>query len=368
MKRFFLVLIIVFALFGFCLDVWANNFIDRTIDGYRFRVVKYDTRSEIFDFKIWVNPDYKASSLRDMMEKNNSISAINWIFFCPADYRECGGQNFTHNERYYKWYKISEDFSTGNRVVFALDSNSKPFLFQTDRINALLEDRIYYWLSNFPLLLKDSVDTYKLYEELGMIDNKMKARMERNFVCFDKTKRYIYSGFVSAIELEKLPLLLKKLWCDSALNLDAGASSSMIYNWRQIIWPGRDVLDSVLVELKWFDTNQVHLNIKEAIEKVKKVQNKYSYEEKVNIVNNIRNILSKKRQEIYDKYSITTFWEDGQKNWYEIFLKDFSIIAFVYTYNYLDYELGLLLREYRQDEDLRLEEEKYLDDAKSGLF
>jgi hypothetical protein len=36
------------------------------------------------------------------MEKNNGISAINGSYFCPADYKECGGQDFTDNERYIK--------------------------------------------------------------------------------------------------------------------------------------------------------------------------------------------------------------------------------------------------------------------------
>ena len=59
------------------------------------------------------------------MEKNNWVSAINWVFFCPADYRECGGKNFTKNERFVEWLQYSQNYDTWDRVVFAWDKQTK---------------------------------------------------------------------------------------------------------------------------------------------------------------------------------------------------------------------------------------------------
>jgi hypothetical protein len=39
--------------------------------------------------------------------------------------------------------------------VFAVDENNKPFLFQSNKINSLDQDKIYYGFANFPLLLQD---------------------------------------------------------------------------------------------------------------------------------------------------------------------------------------------------------------------
>lgn len=367
MKKIALLICALF-LFIWTNNSFANNFIDRTIDWYRFRVLGYDTRSPDFNFKVWVNSDHWATPLRELMEKNNWISAVNWVFFCPADYPECWGLDSTEHERYYQWYRVGPHDNTWDRVVFAVDKQNKPFLYQTWKINTSRESSIYYWLANFPLLLWNWESTYDTYEELWMIDYKMKAKMQRNFICHDETKRYIYSWYISAIELKKLPEILKKFGCYNALNLDAGASSSLIYNGRQILWPGRDILDWVIVERKWLDTAIIRENVEKAVEKFRKKISSNEYKQRILIVDTVTEELEKMRNNIYNKYSFTTFDKDWKKDWYEIFVKDIETLTLLYTINYMNKELYNLKKYLTAEEEERLKLDKKEEDNKSWLF
>ncbi|MDD2907357.1 MAG: phosphodiester glycosidase family protein [Candidatus Gracilibacteria bacterium] len=354
------VLIILFSLL-FSQGVFANNYIEKTVDGYKFRVVKYDTKSSDYIFKVGVNPDYGATNLRDLMESNNGISAINGVFFCPESYSECGGKNFTNNERYVTGFKLGTSSSTQDRVVFAVDSENKPFLFQTNKINQLDEEKIYYGLANFPVLLQDGVSRYQDYVDLGLIDYKMKAKMQRNFICSDVTNRYIYTGYISEITLENLPEELIKLGCSNALNLDAGGSSAMIYNSRYIIGPGRDILDGVIIERKGLDTKKLIENSKN-IEKLieNKLKNK-TYKEKSDFLNNFTNTLNKIRTTIYDKNSSDIFdTETGKKIGYEINVKSVKNLEVVYLVNYLNKLLYELKNVYSEEYNKQVDKESLL--------
>lgn len=329
--------IIVWLFFLFNTNVIANNYIDRTIDWHKFRVVKYDTKSSDYIFKIWVNPDFWATNMRELMEKNNWVSAINWVFFCPASYKECGWKNFTNNERYFEWIKIGTSLSTQDRVVFAVDNKNNPFLYQTHKINPEKESDIYYGFANFPLLLQDGESKIQDYIDLGLVDSKMTAKIDRNFICSDINNRFIYTWYVSSISLNDLPDLLLKFWCNNALNLDAWWSSAMLYNWRYILWPGRNIMDWVIIERKWLDTKKIIDNSIKAVAIIEKKISKKSYEEKIEYINNLITSLTKVRTSIYDKSSKDLYdLETWKKNGYEIEIKNLKNLEIIYMINYLN--------------------------------
>lgn len=360
-------LIIVLFYFLFAQVTFANNYIEKTIDGYKFRVIKYDTKSTDYIFKIWANPDYQATNLRELMEANNWVSAINWVFFCPASYNECWWKNFTKNERYVEWTKIWPEEKTWDRVVFAVDNENQAFLYQTDKINRLDEDKINYWFANFPLLLQNWVSKIQDYVDLWLIDQKMKNKMQRNFICSDKTSRNIYTWYVSAIELEKLPELLIKFGCNDALNLDAWWSSAMIYNSKYVVWPGRDVMDWVIIERKWLDTKQIIENSEKIMLFIKNKIIEKTTDEKIVFIDNLSKWLSKIRSKIYEKNSLDIY-EDWKKVWYEINVKDIKKLQTTYLINYLNKSLNELKYEYMETEKQRVDEENNSKNVEGLLF
>lgn len=320
----------------------ASSYIEKTIDWHKIKVMKYDLNSKDFTFKIWVNPDWAATSLRTLMEKENWISAVNWVFFCPADYRECKWKDFTINERYidgmrYAWYD-----DTWDRVVFALDKNQNPFLFQTNKINPDKEADIYTWLGNFPLILKDWKNVIEHYREQWLIDKKMKASMSRNFICSDKEWKNIYFWYVYDVILDHLHSVLTEIWCYNALNLDAWASSAMIYNSRHIVWPGRNILDSLIIERNWLDTKFLRSKANNWISKVEKSLRFKTLVRQKKSLKNLSSSITKMRTKLYNLNSTDIYDNNWKKIWYEINTSSISTLKKLYFINYLDkliYEL-----------------------------
>lgn len=364
------VLILTIIVLSICINqAFADSaFISQSIWWYTLKVFKYDTNSQDYIFKVWMNLDYKATDLRTLMEKNNGIFAINWAYFCPSDYVECWGQDFTTNERYLQWYKFWTENKTGNRVVFALDENNKPFLYQSNKINSNLEWRIYYGIANFPLLLRNGVSKYEDYVKLGLIDSKMKAKMSRNFICSSKKWNDVYFWYTSAIELDKLPEVLLEFGCWNAINLDAWASSAMIYNWRYIIWPGRDILDWIIIERKWFDVKAVNEEAKELFERMKIPLKSKMYNEKIELLDNIWNVLSKFRNDFYDKHSKNVIWENFDIVGYQVNITNLKDLTLIYIINYLE----KLAYDYKKDvineENKRVKQEIDEENNRNGLF
>lgn len=322
--------------------VSANTFIEKTIDWHKVKVIKYDLKSDKFVFKIWKNNDWDATSLRELMEKENGISAVNWIYFCPADYSSCKWKDSTINERYidgkkYAWYD-----DTWDRVVFALDKNNTPFLFQTNKINPDKETEVYNWLGNFPLILQDWKNMIEYYREQWLIDYKMKTSMSRNFICSDKEWKNLYFWYVYDVILDHLHTVLTELWCYNALNLDAWASSAMMYNSRYIIWPGRNILDWLIIERKWLDTKILREWLQTTIKKIEKNIKFKKFTEKTEYLDKLSSTLTKSRTQIYEQNSKNLYDENEKNIWYEINITNINTLKRLYIINYLDkliYEL-----------------------------
>lgn len=352
----FKILIVIFFMF-FTYKTSANTFIEKTIDWHKVKVIKYDLKSKDFTFKIWVNNDWEATSLRDLMDKNNWISAVNWVYFCPADYSSCNWKNFTINERYIDGKKIAWYNDTWDRVVFALDKNNTPFLFQTNKINSDKETEIYNWVWNFPLILKDWQNVIEYYREMWLIDYKMKASMSRNFICSDKDNKNLYFWYVYDVKLDHLHAILTKLGCYNALNLDAWASSAMIYNSRYIVWPGRSVLDSLIIERVWLDTKSLREKLDIVIKKIEKVIKFKNYKNKLIYLDKLSKTLTKTRSQIYESNSRDLYDEYWNKVWYEINVNWINTLKKLYIINYLDkliYELEKKLKEeYKKSQSVK---------------
>jgi len=362
----FLYIILIFSFYFSSVN--ASNFIDRTLDWYKIKIIKYDTKSTDFIFKIWLRENYNAINLRTIMEENNGIDAINGTYFCPADYKECWWSDFTANERYVNFQKKWTEQTTGDRVVFAINKNNKPFLYQSNKINSDLESDIKTGLANFPLILQDWKDATSYYVEAWLIDAKMKAKIPRNFICSDKEKRYIYSGYAYDIELLKLPELLLKLGCYDALNLDAWASSAMIYNAKYIIWPGRNILDSIIIERKWLDTKILRENIVKQISLFELNITEKSFDEKIKLLDKISSQLIKKRTQIYNKNSIDLFDENWRKVWYEITANSIKTLSNLYIINYLDKLIYEFKNKYISLNKIELEEKQKEINIQNWLF
>lgn len=336
LKKIFLTFFFFFSVVS---SIQANVYIDTKINEKRVKIIQHEINSEIYKLHFAINNDYEASRLRTLMEKYNGISAVNGIFFCPADYRECGGKNFTHNERYKNGRKIARDFGTGDRVVYGVDKKNIPLIFQTGVINPENESIIESWFWNFPLLLKDWESYLPYYKEKNLLDWKMKTSGTRNFICNDTQKKYIYFWLVFSASIEEMPDILKKLWCSDALNLDAGKSTAFIYNNRMIAGPGRDILDGIVIERKDLDTKKIRTEIEKVLPLLEKKLNFTNYENRIDLLDQIQRKIKQIRQQAYNKNSITLYNEDREEIGYEIHMDNKNNQYLLYYLHYLSLKL-----------------------------
>lgn len=87
------------------------------------------------DYKIHVAASDESTNIDALAKSKNALTGINGIFFCPADYSQCKGRDYTINERFVEGEDLSFYEDTGDRAVFAWDEAGIPFLHKTGKIN-----------------------------------------------------------------------------------------------------------------------------------------------------------------------------------------------------------------------------------------
>lgn len=333
--------IIIWAiLLAFPWVTFANTYIEKKVWDYTFKVIQYDLSSEDYEIKVVKTDD--ATNLWNLLEENNAITWVNWVFFCPIDYDWCNtNKSFTDNERYIEWTKYAAFLTTWDRAVFGWTKDKKPFIYQSGKINMDNEDQIYYWLWNYPLLLSEWQNMLEYYWDAWLIDNKMRVKSTRNFICSDLDKKNIYFWLVYNATMDELAWALSDFWCYDALNLDAGLSTTFMYNWRYIVWPQkRDILDAVAIERKWLNVKEVSKvaeKIWEILIKDSKKKARNNKEKAIMNIDKYINALEDLRKKVYEKYSTDILeqnivWETD-KVWYKIEINDLKALKLIYVIN-----------------------------------
>lgn len=347
------------------LSASANTFITRTVDWKKVEVIKYSTSSEFYDIKIWVTTD--ATSLKDIMLQNNAISWANGVFECPKDYTACWWKSYTINERYVEWEKIATYKSTWDRVVFWWDKNIAPFLFQTDKINPEKEWEIYEWFANFPLLLQEWRLMTEYYYEVNLIDEKMLIKQSRNFICSDEKQENIYFWYIGWVTLDEAGILLLKLWCYNALNLDAGYSKAFIYNYQYLKWPWRDILDWVFIVPKNIDFNKEKKILKTRVNNILEKLKTSTLDRKISVLDDLINQLNMIYTKIHENQTKEIFeiveWEKV-KVWEETNFNNNDLIKRIYTINTLKFYLYEINKIFKKINELN----KYKLDIKIDIW
>jgi len=309
----------------------ANTYIEKNIKWHTIKAISYDVWSDKYELEIAVSQN--SISLREMLESNNAITWINWVFFCPKSYKECNWETFTINERYVKWEKIWKYDSTWDRVVFGWDKNENVFLFQTDKINKEKENDIYFGFANHPLLLEEWIPRTIDYWEKWLISPNMKTKQTRNFICNNKDNSNIFFWTVSNASIDELTEVLQLFWCYNALNLDAWWSLAYIYNSRYIAGPGREILDWVIIKRKWLDVKKIQKASKTIAMEILKTTKWKSNQEKIKEINNFIDKLSRYRNKIYSMNSYDILDENNEKIWYKLQMDDIESLFIINTIN-----------------------------------
>lgn len=326
----------------FPFSVFGNTFTQIEVNTHTVEYISYSTNSEIHDIHIGISEE--GSSLTEIIKDYSGVSGINGVFFCPADYPQCKGKNTTINERFINGQEIATYKSTGERVVFWWDTEQNPFLYQTERINPDKRGEIYEWFANFPLLLQSGKNKLEHYYDIGLIGNKMRSKLTRHFVCSTQEWEDILFGTISEANMDDMVWVLLQIGCYHALNLDAGRSSSFIYNGRSRRWPGREVLDGIVISRNDIDTQAIDLKVDKIFQNITtSYLRKPNYQKSITKLQNYRKTIYNTQQKIYSWYQEMVVDSDGNTIGYTLPSLPKNAFRKVYILNTIDAELKILI-------------------------
>lgn len=337
MKKIFFLCILIFS---FPSVSFANTFQKITVDGITFNNIIYDISSQ--DYKIHVATTDTVTNIDELAKSKNAITGINGVFFCPADYSECKGKNYTINERFENGADLSFYDDTGERAVFGWDISWVPLLHQTAKINPDIRDTIYEWMWNFPVLYADGKNQIEHYHDVWLYDKKMSTPMKRHFICSNKEKTKIFFGSTSSVTLDDLAPALFKLWCWDGLNLDAGNSTQYLYNGRRLEYSNRNVLDGFVIERVWLNVAESDALVETLMKKLTVIYKRYSQKKALSEIDTLLAGLAQIRSKLYDKNSVDTYDESGNITGYVINISSLPTLRRVYLINTLERKLQIL--------------------------
>ena len=198
-------------------------------------------------------------TLEDLTKKVGGISAVNGAFFCPKDYSYCNGKTESNFERVFQGDGVSYSKfrpDTSIRGIFGFLQDGSPMLVQNkisthdvglmSNINAERIDELYFWISNFPVLLIEGDDVTAGAREY--IDSKLTGKGNRNFICSTEDGKTIYMWYIGSASIRDMaPYLKKNFGCYNALSLDAGASAAMVYSGKVLEKGSRRLITDAFV-------------------------------------------------------------------------------------------------------------------------
>ncbi len=213
----------------------------RNIDGKPVRIIKVILDGQ--DYIVTSLANTWGNTLENLTKQVGWTTSINGTFFCPDDYSYCNETTHSNFERIFLWDGKSYSRyrpDTGIRWIFGFTKSGTPLFVQNNfgymtgldfPINRDKINEIFFGLWNFPILLAYGQDV--VWASESEIDHKMKSTANKHFICSTKDEKTIYMGVIWGIDIYHLPTYLQKNFnCYFALNLDAGYSSAMVYNWK----------------------------------------------------------------------------------------------------------------------------------------
>ncbi len=254
MKKIFLWLILFVITSQASAYEYSRKTYSTSIWDYQIRLFKLDLAGDD-RLVVWVSDKWE--SLESLVKRYNWKAALNWTYFCPEYYPECHGKNFSNADRISYWEDFSRWTDTWERYVFAIDKDYMSFFFNTSNYNTDMRKDIYMWIWNHPLVLLEWQNNLEHYYDVGLIDKKMPSTWAKTFVCTIKDSKKVYMWIVYSARMDDLPTILSDIWCYNALNLDAWRSTALYNNWEYYVWPGRDIMDALIItDRAWDEKNK----------------------------------------------------------------------------------------------------------------
>lgn len=214
-------------------------------------------------------------TLENLVNKVGWVSGVNGAYFCPADYKQCWGINYSDNSRYFEGESYSRyGTDLGSSWLFGFDKNWDPLFIlnnygYVDGINRKINQdkltQVQYGIANFPVLVVNGENV--INESSAILESKQTARGIKSFICSESDNITINMWTVDNVTVQELAEFVQtNLNCYNAINLDSWGSLGMVYNHENIKKPGRKIMDAFVV----VETNETQIPEKIIVVEAKK--------------------------------------------------------------------------------------------------
>ena len=202
--------------------------------------------------KIVVNAVQNGQSpkaVKTLMDEVGGVSAINWAFFDAYSAEKSSDMIAITN-----WTKRSVygDDLWDTRALFWFQYDGTPLLvtnatrsWNNGWVNSEFP-KIQYGLAMHVLIVNWQNVSYNNSEMNN--DKKQLWATTKEFICSTQDKSTIYFWRVYNVTFVWLAEYVQRTFgCYDAIQLDAGWSTAIYYEWEKIAWPGRNVMDAFVV-------------------------------------------------------------------------------------------------------------------------
>lgn len=232
---------------------WYQEHIVENIDGKNVNYLKVILDGK---HKIITSVSQEWDTLENLVNNVGWISGVNGAYFCPADYKQCWGINYSDNSRYFEGESYSRyGNDLGSSGLFGFDANGTPLFILNNygyinginrKLNSEKLKEVQYGIANFPVLVVEWENV--IHESAPILESKQTARGIKSFICSESDAKTIKMGTVDNVTVQELAEFVQtNLSCYNAINLDSGWSLGMVYNHETIKRPGRKIMDAFVV-------------------------------------------------------------------------------------------------------------------------
>ncbi len=219
-----------------------------TVNGYSIHLAKFNLASGQFRVLTDTGNDSDCldgcatKSLSSYVSANGAFAGMNGTYFCPVDYASCSGKTGSY---YWKvWNSRVSKMINGTNGSF----EHEPFLVVNENTTrwydawSSFSGAITAGISSSPLLVSGGNNVLNQ----NNLDDKQRTT-KSNRGALGLKGQVLYMVIAKSATVIDLADIMDSLDVDSAMNLDGGGSSAMIFNNSYKIGPGRSIPNAIVV-------------------------------------------------------------------------------------------------------------------------
>lgn len=198
-----------------------------------------------------------AKPLKDYVDENLGTIGIHGTYFCPPDYADCAGKEYSYLPPVFNSAADvminSEKLKFHSGPLVATDTTGKFYYFHRSKdFGATVAEfeskngvQLAAQISNYPSLVENG---QVVVLDEPMDEKQRTVKGSRGAIGFNDQSVILVIG--SSATVPDMAYIMKSLGANYAMNLDGGGSVAMVYNGNYVSGPGRLLPNAIIFKAK----------------------------------------------------------------------------------------------------------------------